>query len=221
MGNKYLYIPTSWQGFVQQLNFLITRSGYKYFHVVYYPEHKQDKWEKIDEKLINKYQTNLSVKQRSTNKSKGNANFMFLRYENNAVILMATNKFEGVKTQVREGVVIDDEFFDIENKHLKLYFGRMTSLKLHNVDGVITVSMTNNMFQDKAAMLIEVAKEKNLKKAIYEFGKLNGLPAWGGINDQKFQLLDVIVQELKRHNVKAKKEQFFVKLTRDKVKVFE
>lgn len=52
VGNKYLYEPTSWQGFVQQLQFLISRSGYRYFSVTYYPEHKKDKWEKIDQRAV-------------------------------------------------------------------------------------------------------------------------------------------------------------------------
>lgn len=220
MGNKYLYIPTNWQGFVQQLQFLVSRAGYRYFHVSHYPAQKKDKWLKIDNKLIDKYQTNLSAKQRSTNKSKGNANFMFLRFENIAVILMATSNFKGGKTKTREGIVIDDEFFDIASKDLNIEIGRMTGLKIHTADNKITVSMTKKMYQDKSGLLVEVAKEKNVKKAKYEFGKLNGLPAWGGINKQKFQLLKVLVEELKRHNLKVKESMFFVKLARDKVKVF-
>lgn len=221
MGNEYLYKPISWKGFLQQLHFLIARSGYRYFHVTYYPEQKQDKWDKIDQKMIAKYQTNTTRSQRFRNKEKKNANFWFLRYENVAVVLMATDKFKGAKTQVREGIEISDEFFDITKKHMKIKIGKMSNFKLHYVDGSLTISMANEMYTDIKYKLMEVAKEKNLNKARYEFQKLNGLPAWSGINAQKFQLLDVVVQELKRHNIKAKKNTFFVKLSRDKVKVFE
>ncbi|MGG4425000.1 hypothetical protein ABEP71_19120 [Bacillus velezensis] len=221
MGNKYLYKPTSWQGFLQQLDFLIAKSGYRYFHVTNYPEHKQDKWDKIDQKLIEKYQTNMTRSQRYRNKEKKNANFWFLRYEGVAVILMATGKFKGAETQVKDGIVIDDEFFDIQKKDLKIKIGKMSNFKIHYVNGKITVSMANQMYQEIKYKLLEVAKLKDLNKAKFEFQKLNGLPAWSGINEQKFQLLDVLVQELKRHNVQAKKSSFFVKLTRNKVKVFE
>ncbi|RAS90776.1 hypothetical protein A3863_07910 [Priestia endophytica] len=221
MGNKYLYKPTSWQGFLQQLHFLLAHSGYRYFHVTHYPEHKQDKWDKIDQKLIEKYQTNMTRSQRYRNKEKKNANFWFLRYDNVAVILMATDKFKGAQTQVKEGITIDDEFYDIQKKSLKVSIGKMSNFKTHFVDGKITISMGNAMFKDIKYKLLEVAKTKNLRQAKYEFEKLNGLPAWGGINKQKFQLLDLLTQELKRHNIKTKKSSFFVKLTRDKVKVFE
>lgn len=221
VGDKYLYKPTSWQGFLQQLEFLIARSGYRYFHVTNYPEQKRDKWEKIDLKLIEKYQTNMTRSQRYRNKEKRNANFWFLRYENVAVILMATDKFKGAKTQVKDGIVIDDQFYDIAKKDLKIDIGKMSSFKIRSVNGKVVVSMTNKMFTEIKYKLLEVAKLKDVNKAKYEFQKLNGLPAWSGINEQKFQLLDVLVQELKRHNVKAKKSSFFVKLTRDKVKVFE
>lgn len=220
MGNKYLYEPSSWQGLLQQIVFLITK-GYGYFHITNYPESKQDKWVKIDQKLIEKYQTNKTRSQRSRNKEKGNANFWFLRYENVAVILMATTDFKGSKTKVNNGIVIDDEFFDIEKKDMKIEIGRMSSFKIHKSNGSVKVSMTNKMYKEVSTNLKEVAKLKNVSKAKYEFQKLNGLPCWAGIIEQKFMLLDVIVQELKRHNVEVKESSFFVKLTRDKVKVFE
>ena len=220
VGNKYYYKPTTWQGFLQQLEFLIARSGYRYFHVTYYPQQKQDKWDKIDQKLIEKYQTNATRSQRYRNKQKKNANFMFLRFDNVAVVLMATSKFKGVKTQVNKDIVIDDDFYDIGTHDLKIELGKMSSYKFHTVGGQITLSMTNKMYKDIRTKLLEVAQTKNLKQAHYEFNKLNGLPVNKGINQQKFQLLDVLVDELKRHNVKAKKSSFFVRLTRVKVKVF-
>lgn len=221
MGHKYLYKTTSLAGLVQQTMFLVTK-GYYYFCIVHYPAHKQDKWNKIDSKLIAKYQTNMTRSQRYRNTEKKLANFMFLRFQNVAVILMATKKFEGKKTKTREGITIDDEFYDVREKHLTLEVGRMTGLKIHSVDeGTFTVSMTNAMYEDVAANLKEVAKQKDLAKAQYEFCKLNGLPPWAGINEQKFKLLDLLVRELKRHNVKAKKTEFFVKLKRKSVKVFE
>lgn len=220
MGNEYLYKPTTWQGLLQQIVFLVTQ-GYSYFHVAQYPENKRDKWDKIDKKLIEKYQTNLTRSQRYRNKEKRNANFWFLRYESVAIILMATTDFKGAKTQARPGIVIDDQFFDIHKKDMKINIGKMSSFKVHSIDGKITVSMTNQMFTDIKIKLLEVAKTKDLKKTQFEFHKLNGLPAWAGINKQKFQLLDLVVQELKRHNIKAKKTSFFVKLTRNKVKVYQ
>lgn len=220
MGNKYLYKPTSWQGLIQQIVFLITK-GYGCFHITNYPENKQDKWDKIDLKLIEKYQTNMTRSMRYRNKEKKNANFMFLRYEGVAVILMATNEFKDSKTQVNKGIVIDDEFFDIEKKDMKIAIGRMSSFKIHKVNGSVRVSMTNKMYKEVSTNLQEVAKLKNVSKVKYEFQKLNGLPCWAGIIEQKFMLLDVVVQELKRHNIEVKKSLFFVKLTRDKFKVFE
>lgn len=226
MGNKYLYKPTSWQGFVQQTHYLLSRAGYRYYCVTKYPEKKRDKWDKIDEKLINRYHTNISTKQRSTNKKNKNANFMFLRFEDTAIIFMATNKFEGVKTKVRDGILIEDKFFDIQVKSLKLYFGRATSLKIHyNEKQTLTVSMTEQMYQDQTARLYEtalkIAETRNIGLAHYEYSKLNGLPAWRGIIVQKLQLLETFVQELKRHNINVKESQFFVKMKRDAVKVYE
>ncbi|MCP3033569.1 hypothetical protein LF817_19790 [Halobacillus sp. A1] len=220
MGNKYLYKPTSLAGFLQQIVWLVTR-GYKYFHVTYYPESKKDKWIEIDKKLIGKYQTDMTRSQRYRNKQKKNGNFMFLRYENVAVLLLATDDFKKERTKVKERIVIDDEFFDIEEKNLKFDCGKISSFKIHKTNNTVTVSMANKMFKEVKANLIEVAATKNLSNTRYEFEKLNGLPSWHGINKQKFQLLDLVVDELKHHNVKVKKTTFFVKLSRKKVKVFE
>lgn len=149
---------------------------------------------------------------------------MFLRFDNVAVVLMATNKFEGVKTQVNKDIVIDDEFFDIEKKPLEIKLGRMSSYKFHKVGKQITISMTNAMFKDIKTKLLETALEiaqtKKVNLAYYEFNKLNGLPVGNGINEQKFLLLDEFVDELKRHSINLKKTSFFVRLTRVKVKVF-
>nr|WP_181726079.1 hypothetical protein [Planococcus sp. (in: firmicutes)]QJS06174.1 hypothetical protein [Planococcus sp. (in: firmicutes)] len=220
MGNKYLYIATSWQGFIQQI-VLLTGSGYRHYCFVNYPEHKQDKFTKIDKKLIRRYETDMQKNQLWRNKKEGNANFKFLRYENMAIILMATNNFQGRKTQTKEGVEIDDDFLSIDKKPLILEFGKETSLKVHSVNGKMTMSMSSLMYKNKKAELLEVAAKKSVKLALYEFGKLNGIPTYSGNFNQRKELLDILVDELKRHNVKVFKNHFYIKNQRTKFKVFD
>jgi hypothetical protein len=68
---KINYQCRSWQGFVQQLVYLVSRGGYFYYCLVQYPLEKKEKWEKIDTKLIGKYQCDKSKYQRARNKNKG------------------------------------------------------------------------------------------------------------------------------------------------------
>lgn len=220
MGNKYYYEPTSWQGFIQQL-ILLMGSGYRHYCFVQYPEHKQDKFKKIDKKLIKRYEADMQKNQLWRNKKEGNANFKFLRFETNAVILMATSDFKNRNTKTKEGIIIDDDFLSIEQKPLTLEFGKELSLRIHTLNGKVTMSMSQKMFRNKKAEFLELAARKKPNLAIYEFGKLNGIPTYRGNFLQKMELLDVLVTELKRHNIKVTKNQFYIKNQRTKFKVFD
>jgi hypothetical protein len=227
---KYLYKPTTWQGFVQQIVFLMSK-GYRYYYCTQYPEKKKDRFDAIDMKLIEMYQTNQTRSQRVRSKEKGCANFFFLRFNDIAIVLMATNKFEGKKTKTREDIIIDHDFLCIDNRPLSLNLGRVLALKIHTKENRITVSMDRRMFLDKKAELQEVSKRRSYGLAQREFGKLNGLPAYHGIIQQKKELLAYLVSELKRHGVddikdiqekkkKLKTSAFYVKMERTKFKVY-
>jgi hypothetical protein len=144
---------------------------------------------------------------------------------------MATNKFEGKKTKTREDIIIDHDFLCIDNRPLSLNLGRVLALKIHTKENRITVSMDRRMFLDKKAELQEVSKRRSYGLAQREFGKLNGLPAYHGIIQQKKELLAYLVSELKRHGVddikdiqekkkKLKTSAFYVKMERTKFKVY-
>lgn len=216
------YLVQSWQGLLQQLVYMVGR-GYYFYHVVEYPMKKQAKWLSIDQKLIAKYEMGLSKFQRSRLKKKGYANFFFLRFEQIGFILHTLG-------EVKEGVQIDDHFYDIREKPMIINVGTVSfSIKFVNKKGqserVLYVSLEKGFYRGIKDHLAEIAKAKNKRQLIKEFEKINNFPAWAGVVAQKRRLLNYLLAEAKKHDIffsqQDMQQHFKIKDVRKPVKVWK
>lgn len=217
---KIQYLCESWQGFIQQIVFLVSR-GY-YFHcVTIFPEAKREKWEQIDAKLFGKYQAEKSKWQRSRAKIKGIANFYYLRWEHLAIIMHTAG-------EIIPDIVYDDDFKDIRNKkgRIHLQISDLVGLEVYMGDfkegGVQkpTVKLDKVTYTGFKDSIEDVINTKNIGLIIKEFDKINGIPAWSGIIKQKRNLANFLVRKVHQHQLPLNNEQLRINTYRKPVKVF-
>jgi len=211
------YLVVSWVAFVQQLQHLIAR-GYEEYCAVSYPDKKEDKFEKIDGKLISKYNANLDKDKSYYRKKKKLCNFKFLRFGNQAMILKT-------KGNIEEGVVIDDEFKHIKKEKMVIPIGEKASLNIgFDKEKKISVFMTKEMYREVKYTCFEYIDTQKYNKAIEAFNRLNGLPAWGGIVEQKINMKQQIARHLEKALPKDRTAQLSKKMLintkRTAIKVF-
>ena len=207
------YLCKSWQGLIQMSVYLVSR-GYYWYCLTEYPEKKRDSWAKIDQKLIEKYDADKSKFQRARQKQKyGMANFYFLRWESVSVIFHSKGKFS-------EKVTYNDTFYDIRKKPLKITISDNIEMVIYEENETTSVRLSRESYRGFKACLIDVCKLKEQKEIIKEFNKINGLPAWRGIIEQKQLLASFTVREARKHQVWLRKEALRIKTQRTPVKVF-
>jgi len=206
----YTYEVDSWQGILQQLvNY--TSLGYTRYCEVEYPERKRGQFSTIDRKIIAKYQADKSKDQRSRLKKKGYANFVFMRWAKYAWILQSP----GV---VREDILYDDIFHSLTGSPIEVRGGPETLLVvgLFGRKVGVSVKMSKDTYRNVRAGLMEVACSGNRNQCVREFNKLNGLPAWHGIVEQKVRLAQYLVKQAGSHQMKISKRDLRI-YTRRKV----
>jgi hypothetical protein len=206
------HICTSWQGFLQQLITLISH-GYRYYCKIEYPMQKQDKWYAIDTKLIAKYDADISKDKRYRNQLKEQANYMFIRWENYALVLRSAGVF----------MESDDRFVDIKEKPLVLDVGATLRLKIVPVGskGHVTAYIEKSVYREIKAELLDHCRHKRVDVLKGRFSALNGIPAYSGIVQQKAALLTEVVIEGRRHGLKLLRKDFIFRTGRKIVKVFD
>jgi len=197
---KIDYLCNNWQYFIQQILCLANR-GYYYFHTVNLPIKKQDKWQQVDQKLINKYHINKSKFQRSRAKKKGIANFYYYRCSSVAVILHTSG-------EVSKDIVYDDKFEDVRSKNLIINISQdiqlqvaLNKAKSSEKRDSYTIKFTDKCVSSIKINLEEVVKTKNKAIIIKEFDNLNGVPAYSGVIDQKVEIAKWLVRYCKYHQV--------------------
>ncbi len=206
----YTYEVQNWQGLLQQLvNY--TSLGYRKYCEVEYPERKRGRFSAIDRKIIAKYQADKSKDQRSRLKKKGYANFVFMRWDNFAWILQSP----GV---VRDDIVYDDVFHSMTGRSIDVRVGpeMLLVVGLFGGNGGVSVKMSKETYRDVRAGLMEVACSGDRNRCVREFNKLNGLPAWHGIVEQKVRLAQYLVKQARSHQMKLSKRDLRI-YTRRKV----
>ncbi len=215
---KINYLCRSWQGLIQQLVYLVSR-GYYHYCLIEYPLQKKEKWEKIDLKLINKYQCNKSKFQRARSKNKGNTNFYFIRYENAALILHTNG-------ELLKNIAKDDIFHDCRNKKTRITIPIKTiTLTIMppgdpNHNGV-TVRLSKESYRGMKEHLKSVCQGQNRQIVIKEFNKLNGIPAWSGIIKQKKMLAEYTISQARKNFILIKKEDLRLNTSRKPYKVWK
>uniref|UniRef100_C5DB35 Uncharacterized protein n=1 Tax=Geobacillus sp. (strain WCH70) TaxID=471223 RepID=C5DB35_GEOSW len=221
------YLCKRWQGLLEAIiNF--AGQGYVYYHVTYLPAKKLNKADKIDQKILQKYNLiNDTKDKRYHRKKRGLANFRYLRWEHIIVILhtegtiiqrgqeekhLTRFKLEQAK---KHAVTYDDSFSDIRVKPMVLAISEQLELEVRylpkkNVGQKLTVRLTKKMFRDKKAELAALAEKRAKDKIVYVFNALNNLPAWRGIIIQKRQLYRFVMTQARKHNFTFQKGELMV-----------
>lgn len=195
------YLCKSWQFMLQQIVYLVSK-GYTYYSVGEIPLNKASKARSIDQKIINKYNIDLSKHQRTRRKQKKLANFYYLRWKNQFVILRTEGKLEEP---------VDDVFLNIKKKSkggskFKINIGKELILNIVLVNGKATVVLDKSTFKDVKTELDELVKNKQIKKLYKRYSMLNSIPAWSGIVKQKFLLQEEIFKAAKKYGLNTKKK---------------
>lgn len=199
MGAGYRYLCDSWQGLLQMTVYLCGQ-GYYYYHVTCLPEKKRERWAKTDAKLIKKYRTNKSKWQRARQKQKGLANFIYLRWHNIAVIMHTMGRID-------DNVTYDDPFYDVRKKPMRLPISELLEIEIYKrKNGSFTCRLTSKTYRGIKQTLRDVARLKNVKRIYHEYNKLNGIPAWGGVIEQKRQLAKYLVRQARKHQINLSEE---------------
>jgi hypothetical protein len=209
---KQPYIVANWQALMQQLVFLAGQ-GYTFYHVVYLPIDKAHKFPSIDIKLIAKYQTNVSKYQRYRFKQKDRANFIYLRWEHIAVILHTNGDIPTI-----EGI---DAFKNIKDTPMPIQLSKYLSLSVVWDNGKTTVRLHKESYRTFKMMIEGYAKQQLKRKIIETIQKLNGIPAYRGIVEQKKQLVEFAIQKLEDNGVRSGIYEFRVTTRRKLYTVFK
>jgi uncharacterized protein YktA (UPF0223 family) len=209
---KQPYLVANWQALMQQLVFLAGQ-GYTYYYVAYLPKEKEHKFPAIDTKLIAKYQTNVSKYQRYRLKQKNRANFMYLRWEHIVVILHTNGDIP-----IIEGI---DAFKNIRDSSIVIQLSKYLSLSVVLDNGKSTVKLHKESYRTFKMMIEGYAKQQQKRKIIETIQKLNGIPAYRGVVEQKVLLVEYALKQLEFHGTSANKNEFRILKRRKLYKVFE
>lgn len=178
--------------------------------------------DKIDRKLIEKYDCDKSKYERARLKKKKIANFYYLRFHNVFLILHT----EG---DIRDNIVYDDKFKDIRDKksQISIKISDLTTIDIFmgafKKGGTrkVTVKLNKSTYRGIKDSLYIAARTKNINLMKREFDKLNGYPAWSGIIEQKVKLAKYLEKQARSHRVDLKKEDLRINCYRKPVTVFK
>jgi len=209
---KQPYLVANWQALMQQLVFLAGQ-GYSYYYVAYLPTEKTHKFPAIDAKLIAKYQTNVSKYQRYRFKQKNRANFIYLRWEHIVVILHTNGDIP-----VIEGM---DVFKNINDSPIPVQLSKYLSLAVVWDNGKTTVKLSKESYKTFKMMIEGYAKQQQKRKIIETIQKLNGIPAYKGVFEQKKQLVAFAIQKLEDNGIRSEIHEFRITNRRKLYTVFQ
>ena len=205
---KINYLCNSWQYLLQQVVYMVGR-GYYNYHVGTIPTDKVAKANKIDKKIIEKYKIDLSKDQRARRKKKKLANFYYLRWENQFIILYTDGQLD---------VTLDDTFYDVRLKQkevnkLKIKVSEymefnvvMQNKKDNKGKRSVTVCMSNDSYKELRANIDDIISHRQIKRLEQLFKNLRGLPAWQGVIKQEYKLLEEVYKDAKKYGLNTKKK---------------
>lgn len=182
----------------------ISNGKYIYYQLSYIKTEKLEDKEflaKLESKINGKYQTNKTKAERLNLRRKEKARFLAIRHKHILVILRTEGDFEVGKNEKWE---------DIRKKKIELKvsdyitycigFGKTKSKKNNkNTGRSVSVTLgadTYNLI--KLSCIDAIRYKKSIRKLIYEWNKINGFNGWSGINKQKLQLKEYLVNEVCR-----------------------
>lgn len=219
MGQQYLV--ASWQGLLQYISKNMFGKGYYYWHLTELPVHKQNKWKEIDRKLIKKYDGTIDKFKRHRRKAKGKANFRYIRYQQYAFIFHTLGSLPDT---------YDDRFYDVREEPFILKISDSISFQIQIAgDGKANVSFTSETYQGFKSMFHNVAKTQNPILLQETVSHLNGIPSMRGVLRQKKNLIDFVLKQVSKYNVrigegkkkrKMNRSDFWINTKSKTVKVF-
>lgn len=210
-----VYQDGDWQGFLEQIIRLLSRHGYLHFSLSIYPSSKFYKCLEIDKKLIAKYNAGQTTMQRYRARKKGFCSYYFLRWKEYAILF----KSEGL---VPPGIKEDDTFLSIKKHVINIRIGDSVIVQIVQNNGKTTAKLDEDTCKGLKAKLFYAAnaaqKNKMPKILETEYNKLNGLPCWRGILQQKSTLKRYCVKLAKERGIKLEESDLRFKILRHKHK---
>lgn len=213
------YMCVSWQALLQMIVHLVGR-GYYFYCITHLPEHKRARWSSIDRKLIARYQTDKSKFQRARCKSKKTANFFYLRWENISILLHTAGELGNIE--------YIDHFTDIRHQPIHLAISDLISFAIGvnamqtkgEIKNKVFVRLSRESYRGVKDELAECAKSTNKYIMKMAYDRLNGLPAYSGIINQKRNLAKFLSIQAKRHGSDLKASQLRIHTRLKKHKVY-
>lgn len=189
MSRKYRCLATSVEGFVQQLAASYLRHGYWWYVCGLIPEWKN--CELVDEKLISKYEVNVSESTRARRKRAGKANLQYLRHER-FFVLMAT-KGEHEFFQHEAGSIRDIRRVPIKFHGYSLSYrpGGRTRSGEQDPRWHSHVEIERSRYKELRAHLLELAVRRSGERLALEFYRLPFEP-YAPIRRQMLNLLRAV-----------------------------
>jgi len=207
------YLCFSWQGLVQMMVYLVGR-GYYHHMVVRYPEKKRARWPQIDKKMIATYGCGKSKYQRARAKKLGKARLMFLRWESVAVVL-ATDGVLSTKAS-RAG------FVDIRQRYARIPVSERVEFFIY-VDHATkraTARLTKDAYLGLKGEIEETCRYSKAWEIRRIVERMNGLPCWHGVLQQKINLAKLAVEWAGKSGKRVRYSQFRLAMKRKVHKVF-
>lgn len=202
-GLYYLKVYNDYIKFIDYIVNAISNGKYLYYQLSYIPENKlnEEFLNRLDNKLDNKYQAYLNKAERLNLRRKKQARHLYVRYKNIIVLL---------KTQGDTEVALTDKWEDIRKKKIELKLGKYTTYLIgvgpakkrkNNKSLDFTVSVTlsaDTVNYIKLSCIDCIRYQKDIKRLVYEWNKINGYNGWSGINKQKLQLKEYLIKEVRK-----------------------
>ncbi len=210
------YLCKSWQGFIQQTISVIGK-GYRWYQPIEPTKQmNEQQWLALDQHLMRKFNVNISKDKRYRQKKKGIANYLYLRYENHAIVLKTVGEALYTADEDREVFHNINEkpyFFKVSNNvNLKIFTG--------NDKEKITLYFERECYRAFRTDFTEYVEKRHFKELEKRFYYLNNIPAYSGINEQKKNLRNYIMKIAKKNGVAIDKNKLILRTRRMTFPVF-
>ena len=183
----YLKIYDDYIKFIDYLVNSISNGKYLYYQLSYIPENKMNTefLNRLDNKLDNKYQACLNKSERLNLRRKNQARHLYVRYKNIIVLL---------KTCGDTDVASTDKWTDIRKHKIELKMGKYTTYCVgvgpakkrkndKSLDFTVSVTLSaDTVNYIKLSCIDCIRYQKDIKKLVYEWNKINGFNGWSAVS---------------------------------------
>ncbi|MGD0229607.1 MAG: hypothetical protein ABSC19_04505 [Syntrophorhabdales bacterium] len=176
--------PKAGRGLIQGLVTWVSH-GYCFVCKTHYPDHKDQNT--IDEKLIRKYRADLEKTKRwRVRKETGAAMFALIRLRSTAFLLHTDGGLPSV---------YDDRFIDLRSEPLKVRVSASLVFEISVKNRKTEVCLSGRTYEWMKAGLADAVQTRSKTRILARFERLNGLPAYHGIVDQKVAIATWLLHE--------------------------